>query len=214
MKFSYYAVMGIFFSSVSFATVPIDPLISLCHPYPEIKSSDPFPKSFNTTNNLARSPESGFYKAQGQRIVIYGRLMDKNCVPINDAKIFIWQANMNGYFQYKSATKHKVKWYDPNFDGTGITNTDNLGRFNLVTILPGSASKVTPHINLKIEHPMLKDFSTKVYFPANGGKIYDSIGKKVKLDQVSAVPGGIDKDGVAEYFIDITLHQQVPHKEY
>lgn len=210
------ALLAILLSFKSFAEVPVDPLISLCVPYPEIKNSHLEPTKFNTTNNLARSSESGFYQAEGQRIVVYGRLMDANCVPVNDGKIFIWQANKEGYIQYKTEKHEHAKWIDPNFDGTGITNSDNMGRFNFITILPGSAGRTTPHINIMVEHRDLKTLHSKIYFPRDGKtRIHDDLSGKIDQARVTAAPGKMNAAGiVTEYFIDITLPEKIPYKEY
>jgi len=216
MNFLVAFLVVILFSFKAFAEVPLDPLISLCVPYPEIKSAESIkPSSFNTTNNLARSVESGFYKAEGQKIVIYGRIMDSKCVPIS-AKIYIWQANKEGYVQYKTEKHQKAKWIDPNFDGTGISNSDNMGRFNFITIMPGSANKTTPHINFMVEHPQLETLHSKIYFLREGEiKIHDNLGQKVNQARITAAPGKIDAQGVVtEYFIDITFPEAVPFKEF
>ena len=141
--------------------------------------------------------------------------MDVNCVPISDGKIYIWQNNKEGYVQYETKHKHEAKWIDPNFSGTGITNTNNLGRFNFISIMPGPHDNVTPHIHIKVEHPQLKTFISKIYFPANGHScIDDNLPKNINKSQITAVPGKIDKNGVSEYFIDITLDQQTPNREF
>lgn len=207
--------LSLFFSINAIAEVPVDPMLSLCKPYPEIKNSLELPSKFNTTNNLSRSINSAFYQAEGEKIVIYGRLMDVNCVPISDAKIYIWQNNKEGYIQYETKQKHKSKWIDPNFSGTGITNTDNLGRFNFISIMPGSNDNTTPHINIKIEQPQLKAFISKIYFPKDGNpSIKDKLPSNINISQITAVPARIDENGVREYFIDITLNQKIPHREF
>lgn len=208
--------LSLILSAKVFASVPVDPYLIKCSPYPEIKDNTSLPAKFNPTNNLARSAENSFYKAEGQKIVIYGRLMDANCVPINDGKIFIWQANKAGYIQYETKHKHKAKWMDPNFTGTGVTNSDNLGRFNFISIMPGSIGKTTAHINFRIEHPILKNFASKIYFLREGESIINDhhVSKHLKQEKIIAVPGGVDKDGVQIYFIDITLKQKIPYKEY
>lgn len=208
--------LGLFIYCNATATVPVDQMVALCSVYPEILISDR-PSEFNGTNNLARSKESGFYKAEGDIITIYGRLMDSDCVPINDGKIYIWQNNNKGYAQYPMNSKVKAKWIDPNFAGTGIINSDNLGRFNFITIKPGSINKTTPYINFTIEHSKLKTFSSKIYFPLEGGYIYDKtiIKDEAKIAKISAVPSAKDINGkITTYFIDITLNQKIYGKEY
>ena len=125
-------------SQAVMANVAVDGMVSICNPYPEINDPTSLPMNFNTTNNLARPIDSGFYEAEGEKITIYGRVMDSNCTPLSDAKIYIWQANKQGYVQYPIKTPHNrphhQQWLDPNFSGTGMTNSDNLGRFNFITI--------------------------------------------------------------------------------
>lgn len=213
----------IFFQSYSFAKVPVDGMISICSPYMEINDPTSYPEVFNTTNNLARPKHSEFYEAEGEKITIYGRVMDSNCTPLSDAKIFIWQANYQGYIQYPIKTPnsrfHNQKWIDPNFTGTGITTTNNLGRFSFTTIKPGSTTSVTPHIHFIVEHPKLTTLHSKFYFSKKeGSMIIDTdpddkvfyIKDKSLIAQVSAVPGV--KPGV--YTIDITMHEAILEKGY
>lgn len=203
-----------FISIVVHAKVPVDGVVSICKTYPEIRDHTSFPEKFNSTNNLTRPADNNFYEAEGEKITVYGRVLDSNCVPVSNAKIYIWQANKAGYVQYPIKTPNKrhrhQQWVDPNFTGTGITSTDNMGRFRFVTIKPGSFTKVTPHIHIRIEHNGFKALDSKFYFPShNLTKIVDTtkddhifyITNKEVISQVSAVQG--DEEGV--YTIDITL---------
>lgn len=205
--------------------VPVDTMISLCSPYPTINDPTSFPKHFNSTNNLTRPIESGFYQAEGEIIQIYGRVMDGNCTPLNDAKIYIWQANSKGYIQYEIKTsnnrKHRQQWIDPNFAGNGITNSDNLGRFNFTTIKPGSSNQVTPHIHIMVMHPKLQTLFSKIYFIEDFSKnrrIIDTdiddevfiIDNEKFIRQVSAVKN--QETGL--YNIDITMEQSLSNKKY
>ena len=214
-------ILSLVLSPIAIAKVPVDGVVAVCAPYPTITNSSTLPKVFNSTNNLARPVDSAFYQAEGEKIVIYGRVMDNNCTPIS-AKIYIWQANKEGYVQYKlkrpGAFKSNVKkWIDPNFAGSGITNSDNMGRFSFISIKPGANGKITPHINIMVEHPSFKTLSSKIYFPEEGAsKIIDSknISKPEIIAQVSAVPEGANQDGYQVYFIDITLSQNFEYNEY
>ncbi len=218
-----YLLILLTISSWAVAKVPVDSVVSICSPYPEINDPTSLPEQFNTTNNLARPKDSAFYDAEGEIITIYGRVMDSNCFPVNDAKIYIWQANKEGYVQYPIKTPnhhhHHQKWLDPNFTGTGVTNSDNLGRFNFTTIKPGSFNKITPHIHIMIEHPKLSMFSSKFYFlKEKATKIIDTnaddrvftITDKDLIAQITAIPG--KKDSV--YTIDITLDQEIQGKKF
>ncbi len=214
-------LISLILSSTAIAKVPVDGVVAVCSPYPAIANAATLPKVFNSTNNLARPVDSAFYQAEGEKIVVYGRVMDNNCTPLS-AKIYIWQANKEGYVQYPLKTpgaykNSRKKWIDPNFAGNGTTNSDNMGRFSFITIKPGANGKITPHINIMVQHPSFKTLSSKIYFPNDGSsRITDS--KSIKnptiVAQVSAVPEGAAQDGYQVYFIDITLSQNVEYNEY
>lgn len=208
-----FILLSLFIAQVAVAIVPVDSMVAECTPYPEIKDISLMPIKFNPTNNLTKPDVSGFYQAEGEKITIYGRVMDSECVPLSDAKIYIWQLNKAGYVQYETKDAPKAQWIDPNFNGTGITNSDNLGRFNFTTIKPGSSYHYTPHVTIMVEHPKLKTLYSKIYFPAHvGAKIKDKhVINTTKAAQVSAIKSP-DKNNV--YFIDITIPQDLPYKEY
>ncbi len=216
-------IFAFLISFKAFAKVPVDGVIAICTPYPENEDKTSYPKEFNRTNNLARPIKNGLYDAEGERIVIYGRLLDRNCVPVSDAKIYIWQANKEGYVQYPIKTpnefSHHQKWIDPNFNGTGIANTDNMGRFQFITIKPGSFTKVTPHIHFIVEHEKLNGLSSKFYFAKEGARVIYDTDKENKLfkitnrkliDQMMAVKG----EAKGSYMIDITLDDMVQGKGF
>ena len=218
-----FIIISVFMSSLSIAQVPVDGVVSICSPYPIIKDLTSFPDKFNFTNNLSHPARDSFFDAEGEKIVIHGRIMDSNCVPLSDAKIYIWQANKQGYVQYPIQNPnnfiHHQKWIDPNFTGTGVTNSDNLGRFHFITIKPGSFTKITPHIHFIIEHPKLTPLASKFYFfDRKKSFIVDTdeedkvffIKNKSIINQVSAVLS--DKPG--DYTIDITMSDEIVGKGF
>ncbi|WP_034274759.1 protocatechuate 3,4-dioxygenase subunit beta [Haloechinothrix halophila] len=72
----------------------------------------------------------------GQRIIVYGRVLDGDGRPIPDSLIEIWQANAGG--RYRHTGDRWPSPLDPNFDGLGRTLTDADGRYEFVTIKPGA----------------------------------------------------------------------------
>lgn len=72
----------------------------------------------------------------GQRIVVYGRLLDGDGRPVPDSLIEIWQANAGG--RYKHVWDNWPSPVDPNFDGLGRTVTDSDGYYEFTTIKPGA----------------------------------------------------------------------------
>src|SRR5207302_8914348 len=72
----------------------------------------------------------------GQRIIVFGRLLDGNGRPVPHSLIEIWQANAGGRYRHTGD-----RWpapLDPNFDGVGRTLTDDHGRYEFTTIKPGA----------------------------------------------------------------------------
>ncbi|WP_306360234.1 protocatechuate 3,4-dioxygenase subunit beta [Nocardia sp. CC227C] len=72
----------------------------------------------------------------GQRIIVFGRLLDGDGRPVPDSLIEIWQANAGG--RYRHANDRWPAPLDPNFTGVGRTLTDARGRYEFTTVKPGA----------------------------------------------------------------------------
>ena len=74
--------------------------------------------------------------AIGQRIIVYGKVMDENGKPVPNTLVEVWQANAGGRY------RHKKEGYlaplDPNFGGCGRCITDEDGNYRFRTIKPGA----------------------------------------------------------------------------
>lgn len=57
------------------------------------------PQTFNITNNLLRRSGQKNHISNGI-VIIKGTLLDKNCVPVFNAKVFLWQVDNNGKYPY------------------------------------------------------------------------------------------------------------------
>lgn len=150
-----------------------DPVILNCRKTPAFHHSD-IPKYFESSNNLLRKTDE-FYTAMGQKVLISGRLTDSGCVPISDAKVYIWQTNFEGKYQYKN--EDLKTGYDPYFSGSGSVTTDNLGNFSFVTILPGKSDN--PYVDFIVKHKDFKTFNTRMFFnPQKDKKLKALVAKK------------------------------------
>lgn len=82
-------------------------------------------------HNFARPGES----ALGERILVYGRVLDERGVGVPGALLEFWQANAGGRY------RHKRDGYlaplDPNFGGCGRTITGEDGFYAFRTVKPG-----------------------------------------------------------------------------
>lgn len=90
---------------------------------------------------------------------ITGQVLDGDGVPVPDALIEIWQADVSG--RYDSET----------FAGSGRCAAGAAGEFRFVTMKPGSVddgqgARQAPHINVAIfARGLLTHLYTRIYFP-------------------------------------------------
>jgi protocatechuate 3,4-dioxygenase beta subunit len=75
-------------------------------------------------------------QAQGERIIVRGRVVDENDRPIPHTMIEIWQANAAGRYDHP-LDQHDAP-LDPNFHGNGRVFSDVDGWYQFVSIKPGA----------------------------------------------------------------------------
>ena len=71
----------------------------------------------------------------GERIILHGRVLDENALPVPRTLIEIWQANAGGRYRHRHDTYQAP--IDPNFGGCGRSLTDDTGRYFFHTVKPG-----------------------------------------------------------------------------
>lgn len=155
----------------------LDGSLLRCDGTPDIIPSHLNIKPIKMSNNLQRKEGSARH-ARGNYIRIRGKVVDEDCLPISNAIIKIWQADDAGKYleQYdtKSEWQPKDPDYDPNFGYSGTAQTNNLGEFNFLTILPGYTDKDhAPHINVSISNEDFQDIGTRIYFNQHPRNIND-----------------------------------------
>ncbi len=82
-------------------------------------------------HNFAKPGES----AIGERIIVYGRVLDERGKGVPGALLEFWQANAGGRYRHKK--EGYIAALDPNFGGCGRTVTDEDGNYAFRTIKPG-----------------------------------------------------------------------------
>jgi protocatechuate 3,4-dioxygenase beta subunit len=75
-------------------------------------------------------------QAQGERIIVRGRVIDENERPVPHTIIEIWQANAGGRYDHPGDT-HDAP-LDPDFHGSGRVFSDADGWYQFTTIKPGA----------------------------------------------------------------------------
>ncbi|WP_341787742.1 dioxygenase [Rickettsia endosymbiont of Cantharis rufa] len=124
------------------------------------------PKVFEPTNNLLRKTGklSKFY---GEKILIKGKILDQNCVPVADAKVYLWQAGSSGKYPYEPLKtridkKRFTSKSDSSFTGSGIATTNNKGEYYFISMLPYKSSRYLRSANIRIEHSSLAPLETRL----------------------------------------------------
>jgi protocatechuate 3,4-dioxygenase beta subunit len=106
-------------------------------------------------------------RANGEILLVKGRVLSLAGQPIAGAHIEIWQANAAGKYRHPSDLTAEA--IDPNFDGFTRLTTDKDGTYAFRTVKPGGYR--TPHGDLRPPHiHFLVDFRadrliTQMYFP-------------------------------------------------
>ena len=75
-------------------------------------------------------------EAQGQRIIVEGRVLDEDARPVPHTMIELWQANSCGRYHH-DGDRHDAP-LDPHFQGSGRVFTDADGKYRFVSIKPGA----------------------------------------------------------------------------
>jgi protocatechuate 3,4-dioxygenase, beta subunit len=142
-------------------------------------------------------------QAQGERIVVRGRVVDENNRPVPHTMIEIWQANAGGRYDHPG-DQHDAP-LDPNFHGSGRVFSDADGWYQFVTIKPGAYPWRNHHNAWRPNHIHYSLFGsgfaqrliTQMYFPGDPLLALDPI--------YLAVPDQAARERlIAQFDLDIT----------
>jgi protocatechuate 3,4-dioxygenase beta subunit len=89
----------------------------------------------------------------GNKLVITGYVYDTNCQPVANAWLDFWQADANGNYDNSAYTLR------------GHQYTDENGRFQLTTVVPGLYPGRTEHIHFKVQAPNGQIITSQLFFP-------------------------------------------------
>jgi protocatechuate 3,4-dioxygenase, beta subunit len=112
-------------------------------------------------------------QAQGERIIVRGRVVDEDDRPIPNTILEIWQANAAGRYDHAGDT-HDAP-LDPHFRGEGRVFTDQDGWYQFTTIKPGAYPWGNHHNAWRPNHIHYSLFGTgfgqrlitQMYFPGD-----------------------------------------------
>ena len=113
---------------------PRRPLVLLPHRLTEVTGPLLGPERVTAADADLTAGTGG--EAQGQRIIVTGRVLDTGGRPVPGTLIEVWQANAAGRYRH-SVDSHPAP-LDPNFTGVGRCVTGPDGSYRFVTIKPGA----------------------------------------------------------------------------
>lgn len=158
---------------------PSKPLVFLPHSLSEITGPTIGAERIKEQDNDLTAQHKG--QPQGERIIVHGRVLDENGLPVPGILVEIWQANAAGRYNH-DRDLHDAP-LDPNFTGTGRTVTDADGWYQFQTIKPGAYpwgnhhnAWRPAHIHFSLFGPsILTRLVTQMYFPGDPLLAYDPI---------------------------------------
>ena len=145
------AVVALPFANGAFAQdLPLTPA---CGPQAELtprQTEGPFytPKSPQRSSLI----EPG---SKGERLLLTGRVVSRQCRPVAKALLDFWHCDQNG--EYDNA----------GFRYRGHLYADAQGRFRLETIFPALYPGRARHIHVKAQAPGRRILTTQLYFPGD-----------------------------------------------
>ncbi len=142
---------------------------------------------------------------KGERVTVQGRLLDGDGTGVSDGLIEIWQANAEGKYAHPEDSQKKV--LERGFRGFGRIPTDAKGAFRFTTIkpgrVPGPGGKLqAPHLSVTVfMRGLLKQLSTRVYFPGESANAQDPMLKLVPAARRATIVASRKGKGVLEWNI-------------
>jgi protocatechuate 3,4-dioxygenase beta subunit len=163
----------------------------------------------------------------GERIIVFGQVLDSDGKGVPNTLVEVWQANACGRYA------HEVDTYDapldPNFTGGGRVVTDSAGHYRFTTIKPGPYPWGNHHNAWRPAHIHFSVFGrsftqrlvTQMYIPGDPLFPYDPIYNSVpdeasRRRMVSALDmDASESDWALAYRWDIVLRgrEQTPFEE-
>ncbi len=118
--------------------------------------------------------------AHGQVIRIFGRVLGSDGLPLESARVEIWQANAFGRYAHPGDTSSAP--LDPNFQGFGQLTTNADGAYQFRTVKPAPYSNRTPHIHFRVSGRNFKMLTTQMYFAGETRNERDFLLRRIRGD--------------------------------
>lgn len=100
-------------------------------------------------------------RPDGTPLLVGGLVLDRNCRPIGQALVDLWQGGDNG--RYDNAGTYL----------RGHQYTDSAGRWTFATIVPAPYTVRSMHIHFRVQRPGGRVLTTQVFFPGDPAQSRD-----------------------------------------
>jgi protocatechuate 3,4-dioxygenase beta subunit len=111
--------------------------------------------------------------AKGTPLALTGRVMGTDGQPLSNAKVELWQCDVNGRYHHVGGSADGV---DENFQGYGVVETDAQGRFAFRTIRPVPYGGRPPHLHFKLAHRSARALTTQIYPKGESAERFSGFG--------------------------------------
>lgn len=159
----------------TFTRNPSRPLIARPATLTEITGPTRLARKLPTgMRDLSRRDPDGT-RAQGQLILVRGRLLDEDGLAVRRSVIELWHANASGRYLHPMDAQSPAP-LDENFLGAGRVLTDDEGRYEFVTVKPGAYPVPNhptrwwrpPHIHISVfGEGFMSRLVTQMFFPGD-----------------------------------------------
>jgi protocatechuate 3,4-dioxygenase alpha subunit len=129
---------------------------------------------FEFADEMSDLTKLGGKSAQGEHIVIVGRVLEEGGAPTRNSIVEIWQPDANGILKHPDDPRFAEA--DPAFRGFGRARTHPDGSFKLITVMPGASEKRAPHINIRIcAIGVTRPLVTTIFFSETTDPVLDCV---------------------------------------
>ena len=119
--------------------------------------------------------------AGGEVVRLEGRVLDRQGVPLESARVEIWQCDAKGRYLHPGDPGWSGR--DKAFQGFGHDLTSAAGEFSFRTIKPVPYPGRTPHIHLKILLAGQARLTTQLYLPDHPANDADWLYQRITPDR-------------------------------
>jgi protocatechuate 3,4-dioxygenase beta subunit len=120
--------------------------------------------------------------AEGRRLDVTGRVIDRQGRPHPQARVEIWQCDAHGRYHHVGEPEDSI---DANFQGFGAVTTDAEGRYAFRTIKPVPYPGRTPHIHFTVAEGGRRRLTSQMFIEGDAANerdgLYRSLGRDARL---------------------------------